>query len=117
MLGCERGHVTEDLPPDVHTVLTQLFTEGREALEAGERDAAIEAVASAETVVTNKLPEGPFRDRLLHGCVRVRRLLDAGIDDPSPPEGADTSGGDRTDAAAAYLAAMERRVADADDGA
>jgi hypothetical protein len=103
--------VVEDLPPDVRAVLAQLFAEGREALAADDRGTAIETVTTAETVATNKLPEGALRDRLLHGCGRVRRLLDAGVgasrEDGDPPDG------ERTDAAAAYLAAMERRVEDA----
>lgn len=112
--------MAEDLPPDVRAVLTQLFAEGRNALAADERDAALETVTSAEAVATNKLPEGSLRDRLLHGCERVRRLLDA---DPAgaadPADGDDsterTNSGDGADAAAAYLASMERRVANADD--
>jgi hypothetical protein len=139
--------VAEDLPPDVRAVLTQLFAEGRNALAADERDAAVETVTSAEAVATNKLPEGSLRDRLLHGCERVRRLLDAdpgGDADPTDrddlPDVTDRDGstdpadrddstahtdrddltertnpGDGADAAAAYLAAMERRVANADD--
>jgi hypothetical protein len=121
--------VAEDLPPDVRAVLTQLFAEGRNALAADERDAALETVTSAEAVATNKLPEGSLRDRLLHGCERVRRLLDAdpaGAADPAddggsadPADGGDltdrTNPGDGADAAAAYLASMERRVANADD--
>jgi hypothetical protein len=130
--------VAEDLPPDVRAVLTQLFAEGRNALAADERDAALETVTSAEAVATNKLPEGSLRDRLLHGCERVRRLLDAdpasaadpadggdstdpadGGDSTDPADGGDsterTNSGDGADAAAAYLASMERRVANADD--
>lgn len=124
--------MAEDLPPDVRAVLTQLFAEGRNALAADEREAALETVTSAEAVATNKLPEGSLRDRLLHGCERVRRLLDAdpadggGSADPADGAGsadpADrddlterTNPGDGADAAAAYLSAMERRVANADD--
>lgn len=113
--------MSEDLPPDVRAVLTQLFAEGRDALAADDRDTAIQTVTTAETVVTNKLPEGAFRDRLLHGCERVHRLLVADTDrrgerrgDGDSPETG--TAGDRA-AAAAYLTAMERRVAGTDENA
>jgi len=86
-----------DLPTDVRSVLTQLFATARSALDAGDVETAREAVGSAETVVTTKLPEGDRRDRLAHGCERVETLL---ADEP------DTAG------AAAYLAAMEARLPD-----
>jgi hypothetical protein len=111
--------VGEDLPPDVRTVLTQLFAEGREALAAGDREVALDAVTTAETVATNKLPEGPLRGRLLHGCGRVRALAGDGATADGPGEGDATGGatpGGSDEAAAAYLAAMERRVADGGDG-
>ena len=110
--------MTVDLPPDVRAVLGQLFAEARDALTADDRETATEAVETAETVATNKLPEGAFRGRLLHGCGRVRELLDT---DPERPDDRATgnpddcvSQDDRMDAAAAYLGAMERRVTDAD---
>ena len=89
--------VTGDLPTDVRTVLAQLFAEARAALDDGDVDTAREVVESAETVVATKLPEGDRRDRLRHGCDRVRALV---ADDHD------------TAAAAAYLAAMERRLPD-----
>lgn len=105
-------------------MLTQLFAEGHDALAADDRETAIETVTTAETVATNKLPDGTFRDRLLHGCGRVRRLIGDDVDrrddterqgDPRADSGA-TEPGDRA-AAAAYLTAMERRVASAgEDG-
>jgi hypothetical protein len=87
--------VSGDLPTDVRTVLAQLFAEARAALDDGDVRIAREAVGSAATVAATKLPEGDRRDRLRHGCDRVRALL---ADDPD------------TEAAAAYLAAMERRL-------
>jgi len=66
--------VTEDVPADVRAVLAQLFAEGRASLRAGDRETAVETVTTAEAVATNELPEGAFRDRLLHGCERVRVL-------------------------------------------
>jgi len=95
-------------------VLTQLFAEGQEALAAGDREVALDAVTTAETVATNKLPEGPLRGRLLHGCGRVRALTGDGATADGPGEGDATPGGS-DEAAAAYLAAMERRVADGGD--
>ncbi len=111
--------MADDLPPDVRAVLTQLFAEGQDALAADDRETAVRTVTTAETVATNKLPEGAFRDRLLHGCERVRRLLETDADH-EPPEVADSpdteTTGDRADAAAAYLTAMEQRVADENRG-
>lgn len=120
--------MSEDIPADVRAVLAQLFAEGRDALRAEDRETAVETVTTAETVATNKLPEGTFRDRLLHGCERVRRLLapaDSDGDDlpvprDQPGEAASDvrvgAGEDRVEAAAAYLAAMEQRVTDAGNG-
>jgi hypothetical protein len=102
--------VADDLPPDVRAVLVQLLAEGREALAAGDREVAARTVTTAETVATNKLPEGALRGRLLHGCARVRELLagDATVD------GVEGRPGTAEEAAAAYLAAMERRVTEMD---
>lgn len=93
--------VTDDLPADVATVLAQLFDEGQAALDGGDPQTARESVTTAETVVTNKLPEGPLREQFLHGCARTRRLLDS--DEDVEPE-----------AAAEYLAAMARRLPEED---
>jgi hypothetical protein len=114
--------VAEDLPPDVRAVLTQLFAEGQDALAADDRDTAVETVTTAETVAANKLSEGAFRDRLLHGCERVRRLLGDDTDrqgDPREVGGAPEmeAPDDPAVAAAAYLSAMERRVASANESA
>lgn len=86
--------MSDPLPPDVRAVLKQLFAEARTALAAGDVAVARSAVESAETVVANKLPAGDRRERLRHGCRRVRGT----IEEPG------------TDAAEAYLAAMERRL-------
>ncbi|ELZ29496.1 hypothetical protein C475_02568 [Halosimplex carlsbadense 2-9-1] len=88
----------EDLPTDVRTVLSQLFAEGQRALADDDRDTARESVTSAASVVRNKLPDGEFKRELRHGCERVVDLLDTG-DEPADAE-----------AAAEYLAAMERRL-------
>jgi hypothetical protein len=105
------GSVTEDPPADALAVLSQLVTEGQEALTDGDVDTAREAVTSAEAVATNKLPEGDLRGQLLHGCGQARTLLDPGTGggdaEGDGPEGAD---GVEPDAAAEYLAAMERRL-------
>ena len=105
------GSVTEDPPADVLAVLAQLFGEGQEALADGDADTAREAVTSAEAVATNKLPEGDLRGQLLHGCAQARALLDpetgGGSAEGDDPEGAN---GAEPDAAAEYLAAMERRL-------
>jgi hypothetical protein len=68
---------------DVMDVLGQLFEaaaralEGDAGTEASRPDTARRILTSAETVATNKLPEGEFRDRLLHGCERALATLDA----------------------------------------
>lgn len=87
----------EDVPTDVRTVLGQLFAEAQRALERGDTGTARESVTSAEAVVVNKLPAGELSGELRHGCERTRALLDAEAD-PKP------------EAAAGYLAAMERRL-------
>jgi len=109
--------VTEDPPADVLAVLAQLFAEGQEALAEGDVDTARETVTSAETVATNKLPEGDLRGQLLHGCGQARELLDpetgAGSDEGDNPEGVDQV---EPEAAEEYLAAMERRLPDGPGG-
>jgi hypothetical protein len=91
--------VSEDIPADISAVLSQLFEEAREALREGETGTCLQAIESAEEVATNKLPESEFRGQVLHGCERVRHLLD---------------GEDEQDAEAAqeFLTAMHRRVPD-----
>lgn len=109
------GSVTEDLPDDALAVLAQLFTEGQESLADGDVHTAREAVTSAEEVATNKLPEGDLRGQLLHGCAQTRALLDpetgGGDDEGDGPDGGGADGVE-PDAAAEYLAAMERRLPD-----
>ena len=90
--------MTDDPPADVLAVLSQLLAETRTALAEGDHDVAEETVTSAETVATNKLPEGERREAVLYGCGRVHSLLD--------PE----DGGVEADVAAEYVAAMERRL-------
>lgn len=84
--------MSDDVPPDVQTVLCQLFGAGREALDEDDPERCGRIVDSASTVVTNKLPDGERKARLLHGCKRVQTLLEE----------------DETAAATEYLAAMER---------
>jgi phytoene dehydrogenase-like protein len=93
--------VPDDVPSDVHAVLTQLFAEGESAALSGEYETARQTVETAETVCRNKLSEGDLRARLLHGCGRVRAALDSADDIDA-------------DAAAAYLRAMDRRLESVD---
>jgi hypothetical protein len=91
--------VSEDIPADVSAVLSQLFEEAREALAEGETGTCRQAIESAEEVATNKLPESEFREQVLYGCERVRRLLD-GEDEED------------VEAAQEFLSAMHRRIPD-----
>lgn len=91
--------VTTDVPPDVEAVLTQLFEESREAFERGDRETGVATVTSAATVARTKLPECTLRAHVLHGCERAEAVTTAEDDD--------------TAVAAEYVAAMERRLADA----
>jgi hypothetical protein len=59
---------------DVMDVLGQLF---EAAATTDDADTARQALTSAETVATNKLPDGEFRDRLLHGCGQALTDLDS----------------------------------------
>lgn len=111
--------MTEDPPADALAVLAQLFDEGQEALAGGDVDTARETLASAEAVATNKLPEGDLRGQLLHGCAQARALLDpetGGGDDEGDGPGGKGADGVEPDAAAEYLAAMERRLPEAGGG-
>jgi hypothetical protein len=76
--------VHSEFSGDVMDVLEQLFEAGARALDgdapadgASRADTARQILTSAETVATNKLPEGEFRSRLLHGCERALSTLDA----------------------------------------
>ena len=88
--------MSDDLPTDVETVLAQLFDAGQDALESEEFDTCRQVVGSVESVATNKLPESERRARLLHGCERVRVLLDE----------------EETAVAAEYLRAMDAQLAE-----
>jgi hypothetical protein len=92
--------VADDLPPDVGAVLGQLLASGADALATGDVGTARDVLCTARTVARTKLPAGPRRSRLLHGCDRIEALLDG--DDPE------------TAAAGAYFAAMQRRLDDPD---
>jgi len=91
--------VSEDVPADVSAALAQLFEEGQQALEDGDRETCRQTVESAESVATNKLPEGELRGQLLHGCERVHHLLDPETEED--PE-----------VAIEFLTAMQRRLPD-----
>ena len=69
-----------------------MLEEARIASTAGDSETAGALLESAYTVAMNKLPEGPRRDRLRHGCLSASEAL---------PDGT---------LAAAYIAAMERRL-------
>jgi hypothetical protein len=69
--------VSSEFSGDVMDVLGQLFDEGAAALDDGDPDTARRCLTSAETVATNKLPDGEFRSRLLHGCDRALSTADA----------------------------------------
>jgi hypothetical protein len=69
--------VPSEFSGDVMDVLGQLFEAGATALDDGDPDTARETLTSAETVATNKLPEGEFRSRLRHGCRRALAALDS----------------------------------------
>jgi hypothetical protein len=96
--------VDDDIPADVQESLTQLLGECADALAGDDVQTARETATSARSVATNKLPEGELRDHLLHGCDRVEMLLD--------PEAGDEDV--ETDAAGEYIAAMRRRLPDAE---
>lgn len=91
--------MSEDIPPDVIAVLSQLFEEAHEALEVDDNETCRQTIESAEEVATNKIPEGELRGQLLHGCQRVRRLLDTEEDEEA-------------EAAVEFLTAMQRRLPD-----
>ncbi len=99
--------MTEDPPADALAVLAQLFAKGQEALADGDVDTARDTVTSAEEVATNKLPEGDLRGQLLHGCGQTLALLDP---EANSGDDGDDDPGVEPDAAAEYLAAMERRL-------
>lgn len=75
--------MSSEFSGDVIDVLRQLFAAGATALDDGDPDTARQCLTSAETVVTNKLPEGEFRSRLRHGCERGLATLDDGDDAPA----------------------------------
>ena len=85
----------DEMPADVRSSLGQLLREARRAATAGYIETAQSLLESAHTVATNKLPEGHRRDRLQHGCLSANDAL---------PDGP---------LAAAYIAAMERRLPEA----
>ena len=82
-----------DLPADVDAALTQLLAKAAADARCHEVDAVIAIIDTVETVTQNKVPDKETRERLLHGCRRVRRLAE---DEPL--------------VAAEYLQSMERLV-------
>lgn len=95
-----------DLPADVRSVLTQLLAEARTAAAERNVSTVADAVGSVERVATNKVPESEARDRLLHGCREIDRLLD-GLEPPLSP---DERG--RITIAVEYLRSMEAVLED-----
>jgi hypothetical protein len=82
-----------DLPADVEVTLTQLLAEAAAAARTRDVEEVEAMVDTVRTVVRNKVPQEALRDRLLHGCRAVDRLV---VDEPL--------------VAAEYLEAMERLV-------
>jgi hypothetical protein len=82
-----------DLPADVEATLTQLLAESAAAARTCDVEEVEAIVDTVRTVVRNKVPQEALRDRLLHGCRAVDRLV---VDEPL--------------VAAEYLEAMERLV-------
>ncbi|WP_152040874.1 hypothetical protein [Salinigranum salinum] len=82
-----------DLPADVEATLTQLLAEAAAAARTRDVEEVEAIVETVRTVVRNKIPQEALRDRLLHGCRAVDRLV---VDEPL--------------VAAEYLEAMERLV-------
>ncbi|MFC6757914.1 MULTISPECIES: hypothetical protein [Haloarcula] len=72
----------DDLPSDVHAVLTQLLDETEAAIQAEEFDTVRQTIETATTVSQNKLPESDRRAQLLHGCGAVTAAIAAedGVD-------------------------------------
>jgi hypothetical protein len=89
----EPGESGADLPADVEATLLQLLAAAAADARCRDVDAVTAVVDTVSTVSRNKLPDGVLRDRLLHGCRRVDRLV---ADEPL--------------VAAEYLEAMERLV-------
>jgi hypothetical protein len=82
-----------DLPADVEATLAQLLAEAAAAARTRDVEEVEAIVDTVRTVVQNKVPQEALRDRLLHGCRAVDRLV---VDEPL--------------VAAEYLEAMERLV-------
>ncbi|MEF8786615.1 MAG: hypothetical protein V5A45_11835 [Haloarculaceae archaeon] len=85
--------MSDDLPADVVTVITQLCTETRRAVTEGDYETACLTADTMRRVATNKLPEGHHRQTVRHACDRITALLD---DDPEVA------------AAVGYVDALER---------
>lgn len=90
--------MADDLPSDVHSVLTQTLESAAARAEAGDEE-LLRLLDTVERVATNKLPEGDRRGRLQHGCGLTRDVFAEG----------------EHDVAAEYCRSMLRVVAD-DDG-
>lgn len=96
-----------DVPPDVASVLHQLFDAAQASEESLDTDEFRATVETAQTVTRNKLPESDLRAQLLHGTERV--LVTRKYDESVATE---------------YIRGMQRRLAEAtgetgvlDDGA
>ncbi|CAI50133.1 uncharacterized protein NP_4084A [Natronomonas pharaonis DSM 2160] len=84
--------MADDMPADVRASLSQLLSNARQSVRAGDTDTAASLLDTASTVAEHKLPDGDRRDRLRFGCSAARETLS-----------------DR-ELAAAYIEAMERRI-------
>jgi hypothetical protein len=91
--------VSDDVPTDVETVLAQLFAAGQDALADDDIDTCRQVIGSAESTAANKLADGERKKRLVHGCERVRALLEEG----------------ENETAAEYLRAMDDQLTDPRD--
>jgi hypothetical protein len=88
-----------DVPEDVDAVLSQLLREARASFGDGDAETGVAAVTTAATVATNKLPESQLRAQIRHGCERAEAV--------AVTEDSDLQ------AAAEYVAAIERRLDEA----
>lgn len=66
--------MSAEVPEDVRSTLVQLSTEAADMAREGNRETVLQLLETIETVTQNKIPSGDLQDRLLHGCVAVRRV-------------------------------------------
>lgn len=90
MPGVTVRTVSDDAPRDA---LARLLGESEAALETEDTGTALDRLDSAEETAGN-LADDELREQLLHGCARVRELIEE----------------DETAAAGEYVTAMSRRL-------